>query len=115
MIESIKKWWTKPPALFPWAALFHLVITLHAIWTFRDEPMEGWAHPLSLVLYTVLWFMVCRMYRWAAWGYLGLTSINLMLHYLLAKEGALHFFSGSLFPIDILFSFFILVYYKKFE
>jgi len=110
----IKEWWSKPPALFPWVALFHLVITSHAIWTFIGEPIDAWSYPLSFVLYTILWFFVSALKRWAALGYIILTSINLVLHYFLVKDGAWYAFSGAMFPLDILFSFFILVFYKHF-
>lgn len=112
---SLKKWLTRPPALFPWVALFHLVITAHAIWSFIGEPLESWVHPVCLALYTLLWFFICGMKRWAALGYVALTSINLLLHFLWAKEGTWFIFSGALFPVDVLFSFFILVYYKRFS
>jgi hypothetical protein len=113
--SAIKNWWNKPPALFPWVALFHLVITGHAIWTFMGEPLEAWAYPASFVLYTALWFFVTSLKRWAAWGYIALTSINLLLHFYLVKDGGWYAFSGAMFPLDVLFSFFILVFYRRFS
>lgn len=116
MSESlIKKWWNKPPALFPWVALFHLAITSHAIWLFVGEPLSAWLYPVSMVFYTVLWFFVCSLKRWAALGYIALTSVNLLLHFMLVKEGVWYTFSGAMFPMDLLFSFFLLVFYKRFS
>ncbi|RYD57342.1 MAG: hypothetical protein EOP56_08520 [Sphingobacteriales bacterium] len=113
--SAIKRWWNKPPALFPWVALFHLFITGHAIYTFIGEPLEAWAYPLSFVLYTILWFFVCGLHRWAAWGYIALTSVNLLLHYYLVNSGGWYAFSGAMSLIDVLFSFFILVFYRRFS
>ena len=114
MWGHIRNWWIKPPTLFPWAALFHVGITAHAIWVFRAEPALAWFYPVSLIIYTVFWFFVCSMHRWAAIGYVLFTSVNLLLQNLF-QEGVWHSFGGALFPLDILFSFFVLFYYKRFS
>lgn len=112
---SLKRLWTKPPVIFPMVALFHLLITIHAFWTFKDIlsiDALAWAHPVCLLLYTIIWISLCDLKKWAAFAYVGLMCVNLCLHYFVPPaEG----FSTALFPADLIFSFLVLIYFKRFE
>lgn len=96
-------------------ALFHLLITIHAFWSFRDilgDDLMTWAHPIALLMYTIFWCFLCDLKKWAAFAYIGLMCINLGLHYFVpAAEG----FAQAFFPADLIFSFIILIYFKRFE
>lgn len=108
--------WRKPPVIFPLLAVFHLAITLHACWLYIEGggfDIISWMHPLSLGCYTVAWFFLCDLRKWAAYVYIGLTSLNLLLQNLTPPFSTAHAFAGSLFPADLIFTFFILVYYKR--
>jgi len=107
----------KPPYLFPWVALFHLVMLFYSIWNFRTEPFPslGWIQPLWMLGYTVFWFFVCDMRKWAAYGYLGLTMLNLILYFSLKNSLDSALYVSSLFLVDVFFSFFILFFFRRFE
>ena len=106
----------KPPLLFPLVALFHIVLLVYTIWAERNVPLFAieWLQPLWMLAYTAFWLYVCDMRRWAAIGYLVTTSLNLAL--LLALKGEQReLITNALFPIDVLFSFFVLFFYKRFQ
>ena len=110
----------KPPLVFPYMALFHVVMFLFTLWTYRTEPVfsVGWIQPLWMLLYTVFWLFVCDMRKWAAWGYLAITTFNLVLKFSLHSKADVDLYVSTMSTaiyLDVLFSFFILFYYKRFE
>jgi hypothetical protein len=113
----VNKYIKKGPLLFPLIAVFHIAITLHSIWIFRDIDfgLISWQHPLLLLLYTIVWIGVCAMKKWASYTYIGITSVNLLLQFILVPKYHISEFESVLFPADVLFCFFILVYFKRFE
>lgn len=103
------------PLLFLLVAVFHIVIAVHAIYSFHDVDLRDWLHPLLIVLYTLLWLWVCTMRKAAAYSYIGLTIVCTLIAFVLAPQYPnLISFDTPLFPIDMLFSIIILVYFKKF-
>jgi hypothetical protein len=113
--------WDGLPVLFPMVALFHVAILLITVIGFAQSGTLGdfvtRGTCLELLLYTVLWVLVCLRYRWAAIGYVVLTSVNLALQYLtpagsIWKSVADAMEPGHL-PVDVLFCFFLLFYYKR--
>jgi hypothetical protein len=98
--------------MFPLVALFHIIMLAYSIWNAHTEPLSSiiWLQPLWMVAYTISWLFVCDLRRWAAYSYMILTAVNLTLF-------AVHItdYGSALFLMDIVFSFFILVYIKKFE
>jgi hypothetical protein len=116
MKESFfKRILTKPPIVFPFVALFHLLILCYSIWNYKEFPFPSvyWIPVLWLLLYSFFWLFVCDQKRWAAFGYLGLTVINIALHYFLKFESERSVYTPSFLLIYILFSFFILFYFKR--
>lgn len=106
----------KPPALFPWVALFHIGMLAFSIWTAAALPLSPiWIDVAWMLLYTISWVFICNMKRWAAWMYLGLTILDLSCWLAFHKDPVKQDYASSLVMIDVLFSFFILVYYKKFS
>ena len=107
----------RTPVIFPAVAATHFVWLLWTIWDFRGEPFPSplWAIVLWHCGYTLAWALAWKGLRIGAWAYLGLTSLNLVLRFVLADRGALNAYTDALFPFDILFSFFLLLYYKRFR
>ncbi len=116
-IEFIKRIISKPPLIFPWVALFHLFMLGFNIWVFREFPFPSiyWLGVLWIFLNTVFWIFLCDLRRWAAYGYIALTALNLILHFTLKSSTDIDIYTNILFPVDILFCFFILFYFKRFS
>lgn len=102
------------PLLFLLVAVFHIVIAGHAMYSFRDMNLEDWQHPLLVVLYTLLWLWVCTLRKAAAYCYIGLTIVCTLIAFVLVPKYPNLSFDTPLFPIDMLLSMIILVYFKKF-
>ncbi len=113
----IKRFIQKPPALFPWVALFHIAMLLFSIWNYRTEPFPSmvWLQPLWMLCFTVSWIFICDMKRWAAMVYIGLTTLNLFLRFYLKDPMLLNNLTDTLFPIDILFTFFVMFYFRQMD
>lgn len=111
----IKRIINKPPILFPWVALFHLFILGYSAWNFRDFPFpsQEWMPVLWLLVYFVLWLLVCDLKKWAGMVYVLLTALNIGLHYLLKHPSDVAVYTPPFLIIYILFSFFILFYYRR--
>ena len=107
----------RTPVIFPALAVGHLMWLLWTIWDFRTQPFPSpiWTTVAWLVAYTLAWMLAWKGLRIGAWAYLALTSANILLRYLLKDESALKFYTDALFPFDVLFSFFLLLYYKRFR
>lgn len=106
----------KTPILFLAVALFHLLMLGHSIWMYSDFsfPSIYWIPVLWLLVYLISWLFICRMRRRAAWLYLGLTSVNILLHYTLSYQSEIALYTPPFLLVYIIFCFFILVYYKRF-
>ena len=55
------------------------------------------------------------MRRWAGYGYLALTSVNLLLYAALQDVVAREIYTSSLLLIDVGFCFFILFFFRRFR
>ena len=104
----------KPPILFPLVGLFHVLWLLWTIWDDRGEPIDiAWLQILWLAGYTFFWIAACDLRRWGAIGYFVLSLADVSL-YLAARNHKIdQVYISNLFLLDCLFSFFLLVYYKK--
>ncbi len=109
--------WQKPPVLFPWVAVFHVGILLYMIYDSIVDPIGGLIlmQPFLMLLYTISWIFCCDLKKWAALSYLGLTTLNLILRFTLSDNMDRTYFTDVLFPVDMLFTFFIMFYFKKFD
>ncbi len=107
----------KPPVIFPWVALFHVVMLAYVTWLFSTEPMfsAGWLQPLWMLAYTVCWIFICDLRRWAAYGYILLTSVNLLLYVLCKDVVAREMYTSSFSLIDVGFCFFVLFFFRRFN
>lgn len=105
----------KPPVIFPWIALFHVVMLAYVLWIFHTEPLfsVGWLQPLWMLGYTVCWLFVCDMRRWAAYGYMLLTSVNLLLYAFSGDVILRDLYTSALLLIDAGFCVFIMIYFRR--
>ena len=104
----------KPPQLFPLVALFHIAMLIYVVWNDISEPY-AWIQILWMLGYTVFWLFICDMKKWAALGYLALTVIDLVLRFTLKSPDNLAIYVSDMFILDVLFSFFVLFYYRRFD
>lgn len=114
---NIKSFFSKPPILFPLAALFHLILLLLSAAILWPTPLSQpeWLAPLANLLFTASAFMVCSMRKLAALVYVGLSMLCLALMYFGAAESSARIFGQALFPLNLILSFFILLLYKRFR
>ncbi|HEY9178696.1 MAG TPA: hypothetical protein VIN07_13450 [Flavipsychrobacter sp.] len=112
-----KRIWQKPPIAFPWIAVGHVALLLYLVYDVLAGQIDGWLliQPLYILCYTIAWLFVCDMKKWAGYAYTGLTTLNLMLHLALTSEIDRTYFVSMIFPADVLFTFFVLFYYKKLD
>lgn len=108
---------SKPPILFPLAALFHIIFTALAITTLYPVPLSEteWLRPLAMLLFTFLSVGLCLMKKFIAILYVLLSITCLALYYYFPVYNAMHIFGISFFPFNLILSLFILLYFKRFE
>jgi hypothetical protein len=107
----------RQPVLFPIAALFLVLMTVIAAVTLYPTPLfqRDWLRPLSMLLFTITWLFVCDLRKWAATGFILLTMLALGLQYFSLPDSPGRIFASGLFPLDMILSIFILVYFKRFR
>jgi len=106
----------KPPFIFPWVALFHILMLLYAIWSniFSPFPSVDWIQPLWLLGFTLTWLFACDLRKWAAFGYVGLAILNALLRFVFTSPSDRAIYTFSFFEVTFLFCFFILFYFRRF-
>lgn len=114
--ELVRDMVKKPPFIFPFIALFHILGLGWVIWTALSSPYttELGLSVLWMLVYTIGWLAVCDLRKWGAWLYIAATVTNMVL-YLVLKSDIREQYMSNLFLADALFSFFILFFYKRLE
>lgn len=112
-----KRIWQKPPMAFPWIAVGHVAYLVYLVVDAIVDPVGTLmlVQPLYMLLYTIAWLFVCDMKKWAAYAYVGLTTLNLLLRMALTAEIDKAYFTDVIFPADVLFCFFVLFYFKRLQ
>ena len=107
----------EPPVLFPLVALFHVLWLTWAFVTLMGGPIGApdLLRVAWMAAYTFFWIGACDMRKWAALGYMGITILNFILFFSLKSIYDKDVYTSSIFLLDGLFSFFLLVYYKRFR
>lgn len=107
----------KPPILFPLVALFHVLAFAYSLWSVHDVPFPAidWLQPLWMLCFTACWLAACDLRRWGALGYILFTTINIILRFAVKSPIEQDVLTNALFPADILFSFFIMFYFRRFR
>lgn len=103
------------PIAFPIIAVSHVGWLLWRVWEFRTEPLSDkiWLQVVWLLIYTVCWIQLTRGRKWAANGYILLTALNLVLRFTLTNESWRNALTDALFPIDLLCSFVLFVFWRQ--
>lgn len=112
----IDRLFRKPPVAFPLVALFHLYLLGRAICDFSDIPFPDavWTQVLWHAAYLAAAAGIVLLRRWGAWMYLGLTAANIILRYVLKDPVDLSALTDAVFPFDIVISFLVLFFYRRF-
>lgn len=117
-MNTIKRFWTKPPALFPWVALFHIGAVIFSAVFNSSEPFTSsvWVQFAWLPVYALAWVFLCDMKKWAGYLYLLLTAADLVIHFLLKNHySGIETYASLWFPMNVIFSFFVLFYFRQLE
>lgn len=112
---------TKPPLLFPLVALFHVFALLYSIWDVHASPFPGteWLSPLWMIALTACWVAMCDLRKWGAIGYIVLTVADLAIVFAMKPANTSFLnntdpYSSSFFPLNVIFCFFVLFFYRRF-
>ena len=108
---------TKPPLLFPFVAAFHILGLVWILYSVRTAPFLGaeWLQVAYMLVYCICWLGACNLNKKFALGYMAITLLNTILYLSLKGNYNKDIFTSSLFPVDCIFSFFLLFFYKKFQ
>ncbi len=103
------------PIALPLVAVFHIVWLGIGIWRYADEPFPDkiWTQVAWLALYCAFWLLLTWGYRRAVNAYILLTALNLVLFFFIKDENLKSAVTNALFPIDLLCSFLLLVFYRR--
>ncbi len=111
----------RPAVFFPLIALFHLGLTISEGLNYigNDEVYRTyWLIPVVLLLYTVFWSGATLYKKWGAIGYVILTVANVSLHFF-GPPGIFKQALGDILflpvPVNLVFSFLLLFYFRKME
>lgn len=137
-ISLVKKFFTTAPVIFPLIALFHIGLLLYFCLTWFDPGVSFWfwLQPVILALYTWFWLGACYLKKRRATAYLILTIVMVTFFYF-GPSGGDNLDGQSIFgdaynqlvllhrsvadvlidplPANILFSFIILLYYRRMQ
>lgn len=137
-MSILKKYFTTAPVIFPLIGLFHMGLLLYQtmVWLVPDVGFVYWLRPVVLAAYTVCWVGACFLRKKFATAYLILTILTVSFHYFCPST--VNNFDGQSFfqgvykqivllhgavsdvllvplPTNILFSFIILLYYRRMQ
>lgn len=128
MNQSIKSFFKKAPFIFYFILAFHIYLTFTEILRYWGDTSVSYIYyffrPFLYLLYTLAWLGVCMMKKWAGLAYLILTFLTVSFHLFIPVEPFStlavykHALSDVLFipiPVNLLFCFFILFYFKRIQ
>ncbi|HET8572427.1 MAG TPA: hypothetical protein VFL76_01025 [Edaphocola sp.] len=135
-VSFLKKFFSTAPVIFPLIALFHIGLLLYICITWFDPGVSWWfwLRPVVMALYTWFWIGACYLRKRGATAYLVLTIVMVSFYYF-GPTGGNNLDGQSIFreaynqlvllhravadilldplPANILFSFIILLYYRR--
>jgi hypothetical protein len=116
--NALIQWVNRPPMVLPLIALAHVVALVYTLVTALQMGAAAswyWLQPLWLLLYTICWLGACSLRKWGVYTYVLLTVINSVSHIAIKDVYWGGVVSSNLFLVDILFSFFLMIYIKRFK
>lgn len=115
----IVQYFTRMPVVFPLVGLFLLVLAGAEAWNYYGDGEVSFLYrlrPAVLLLYFLFWAGVCFERKKAGLAFLCLTILNVAF-YLFGPESVMKHALGDLLfiplPVNILFSFLLLFYFRK--
>jgi len=105
----------KPPIVMPFVAAAHVLWLLWTLSNLRLPIGIGWLQAVWMVAYAVCWIAACDLRKWGAIGYILLAVTNCALFLLVKNAYNRDMFMSSLFLLDVLFSFYLLFFFKRFN
>lgn len=95
--------------------IFHIVATIWAFYTmFSDYTIWtiNHAYPFGLLLFTLAWTGIYLKKRWCAFAYFMLMFLEIAIKLFFGHNAFGEALGSILFPLDLVFSFSILILYK---
>lgn len=104
------------PVVFPMLGIFHVIMFLFQLWLTSSEPFPDiiWLQPLWSLLFMLAFIGVWLMKKVAAYAYLILTTINVLI-YFFTDIFSRDLYISAMWFLAILFCFPVLVYFKRFR
>lgn len=103
--------------VFPLVALFHIILFVITLVTFVQQPaLATGLNCLWMLGYTTFWLGTTAMRKWGAMGYVLVTAANVVTWYGLQSDPMRQgLYTSSIFLVDLIFSFFVIIYYRRFR
>ena len=115
----LKRYFTQMPIFFPLIGLFILALAIAEFWSYGTDSNYGaiyWLRPILFLLYAIFWIFICFGKRWAAICFLILSMAGMAFN-LFGPDMVLKHAIGDVLiypiPINILFSFLLLFYFRR--
>lgn len=109
------------PIIFPLTGLFLLAMFLFETWSWIGEDGVSALYklrPVVLLAYFVFWSAACLKKKWGAMAFLILTILNVSFYFFAPDMMLKRAIGDILFkplPINLLFSFLLLFFFRKFD
>ena len=111
---TIKDLITKPPVVFPLVALFHFILLGMSLVSMIKAPaFITELSALWMLGYTIAWLGATAMRKWGAILYILITTADVVTWYSATTASDKTLLTSNLFLISLIFSFFIILYYRK--
>lgn len=113
------QYFTRMPIVFPMVGLFLLGLAGFEAWNYLGDNEVShiyWLRPIVMFLYFLFWSGVCFGFKKAGLAFLVLTMVNVAFHLFGPDTLLKRAVSDILFiplPVNIVFSFLLLFYYRK--
>jgi hypothetical protein len=115
------RYFTEMPIFFPLIGLFLLAITIFEGWSFIGDDSVSriyWFRPAVMFLYFIFWSATCLARKWGAIAFIVLTILNVSFHLFGPDMVAKRALGDLMFlpiPVNLLFSFLLLFFFRKFK
>jgi hypothetical protein len=115
----IVRYFTQMPIFFPLIGLFMLGLALSECWSYATDHDYGaiyWFRPVLFFIYFLIWVPICYAKKWAGFTFLILSILGMSFDMFGPDIMLKHAIGDVLIkpiPINILFSFLLLFYFRR--
>ena len=108
--------WKASPMAFPYIGIFHIFCWIWVLWGLRGIHfgVPELISMGSITAFSAAWLAIVGLKKWGAFVYLLLTLADVGCYVLLHNPYERTLYVSAIFPIDAIFCFFILFYFKRF-